>query len=132
MAIFVDTGAWYAAAVPSDPDHRVAAEFLANNTKALILSDFIYAELLNLFRARKQMRRAELWLRQVERKQCEVVRATDSELAEATQVFLDYADKEWSFTDCLSKVMMAQRGIAEAFAFDSHFRQFGTIIVKPF
>jgi predicted nucleic acid-binding protein len=52
MAIFVDTGAWFAAAVPSDPDHAVAASFLAKNTESLILSDFIYGELLTLFRAR--------------------------------------------------------------------------------
>jgi predicted nucleic acid-binding protein len=131
MGIFVDTGAWFAAAVPSDPDHSAAATFLAKNSEPLILSDFVYGELLTLFRARKQMRRAELWLRQVERKQCEVIRATDDDLSKATKTFFQYADKEWSFTDCLSKVMMERLGIAEAFAFDGHFRQFGTVVVVP-
>lgn len=132
MAIFVDTGAWFAAAVPSDPDHAAAAAFLATNIEPLILSDFVYGELLNLFRARKQMRRAELWLRQVERKKCEVIRANDHDLREATNTFFQFADKDWSFTDCLSKVMMERLEIAEAFAFDSHFRQFGTVTVLPF
>ena len=34
-------------------------------------------------------------------------------------------DKLWSFTDCVSYVVMKQRGITEAFAFDHHFEQMG-------
>ena len=131
MAVFVDTGAWFASCVPSDPDHAAAAAFLSRNTEPLILSDFIYGELLTLFQARKKMPQASLWLKQVERKQCEVIRATDSDLRDATQVILQYADKEWSFTDCLSRVMMERLNISQAFAFDEHFRQFGTVTVIP-
>ncbi len=131
MAVFVDTGAWFASCVSSDPDHAAAAAFLVRNTEPLILSDFIYGELLTLFQARKKMQQASLWLKQVERKQCEVLRATDRDLQDATKVLLQYADKEWSFTDCLSRVMMERLNISRAFAFDEHFRQFGTVTVVP-
>jgi len=40
-------------------------------------------------------------------------------------------DKEWSFTDCTSKFVIAQLAIAYALSFDQHFRQFGTVIVVP-
>jgi uncharacterized protein len=53
------------------------------------------------------------------------------DLNEATATFIQYADKDWSYTDCLSKVMMERLQVAEAFAFDNHFRQFGTVRVLP-
>ena len=52
MAVFVDTGAWYAASVPSDTDHAAAIAFMRSNTEPLITSDYIYDELLTLFRSR--------------------------------------------------------------------------------
>src|SRR5688572_20884466 len=91
MAIFVDTGAWFASCVPSDPDHAAAAQFLSQTTETLLLSDFIYGELLTLFQARKKMQQASLWLKQVELKQCDVLRATDKDLHDATKVMLHYA-----------------------------------------
>jgi len=36
-------------------------------------------------------------------------------------------DKQWSFTDCTSYVVMRQLGIEEAFAFDRHFEQMGFV-----
>jgi hypothetical protein len=34
-------------------------------------------------------------------------------------------DKDWPLTDCISFVVMAQRGITEALTGDHHFRQAG-------
>ena len=42
-----------------------------------------------------------------------------------------YQDKGWSFTDCVSRVIMQRLDIRTAFAFDDHFRQFGTVTVVP-
>jgi hypothetical protein len=50
---------------------------------------------------------------------------------EAWATFAQYEDKNWSFTDCSSKVVMDQMTIAQAFAFDQHFRQFGTVNMAP-
>jgi hypothetical protein len=47
------------------------------------------------------------------------------------EVYRRFADKQWSFTDCVSKVVMDRRGIRTAFAFDGHFRQFGTVTTVP-
>jgi predicted nucleic acid-binding protein len=35
------------------------------------------------------------------------------------------ADKEWSLTDCISFLMMQERGISQALAYDHHFEQAG-------
>jgi len=45
---------------------------------------------------------------------------------EAWAVFERFnVDKQWSFTDCVSYVVMKQRGINETFAFDADFAQMG-------
>jgi predicted nucleic acid-binding protein len=45
--------------------------------------------------------------------------------------FRRFADKDWSFTDCTSCVVMQKLGITTACSFDHHFRQFGTVSVVP-
>jgi predicted nucleic acid-binding protein len=56
---------------------------------------------------------------------------TDPEIVAAWQVFQAFADKDWSFTDCTSKVLIDQLSLTHAFAFDQHFRQFGNVLVVP-
>ena len=43
--------------------------------------------------------------------------------AAAFELFSQRPDKEWSLTDCLSFVIMRQRGIKQALAADEHFAQ---------
>jgi predicted nucleic acid-binding protein len=131
VAIFVDTGAWFALSVPSDPDHGTARSFLSGNRERLATSDYVWCELLTLFRARGQMSRARRWLQQHEDGGFDVMRATEDDVREATRVFLTFADKKWSFVDCVSRAMMQSLDIPVAFAFDDHFRQFGTVTVVP-
>jgi len=45
-------------------------------------------------------------------------------------VFEQYnVDKQWSFTDCTSYVVIKDFGITELFAFDHHFEQMGFILL---
>ena len=60
-----------------------------------------------------------------------VNKITTADLTLAWKVFEEFDDKNWSFTDCTSKVVMEQLGIEVAFAFDHHFHQYGTIRVVP-
>jgi predicted nucleic acid-binding protein len=131
VAIFVDTGAWFALSVPSDPDHAAAVAFLRANAERLVTSDYVYDELLTLFRTRGQMSRARDWVDQVEQGRLDVLPVLHADVREATEVFFKYSDKGWSFTDCISRVLMERLGIQVAFAFDEHFRQFGNVVVVP-
>jgi predicted nucleic acid-binding protein len=56
--IFVDTGAWYASLVPTDPDHATAVQWLASNHSPLLTTDYIIDETLTLLRARGERKRA--------------------------------------------------------------------------
>jgi uncharacterized protein len=62
---------------------------------------------------------------------CDLVWVTPLDAQEAWKVFSTYQDKGWSFTDCVSRVVMDRLGIVSAFAFDKHFKHFGTVSVVP-
>lgn len=48
------------------------------------------------------------------------------------QLFEQYADKEWSLTDCLSIAVIQERGIMEVLTTDHHFEQAGFVtLLKP-
>jgi predicted nucleic acid-binding protein len=130
--ILVDTGAWFASSVPWDPDHASAARWLAQNTEPLLTTDYIVDETLTLLRVRGERRRAlrsvdDLFLGQV----ASLYFLTDDDIRETWRLFVRYSDKDWSFTDCTSKVVIEKLRITTTFAFDHHFHQFGTVQVVP-
>jgi len=130
--IFVDTGAWYASLVPTDPDHGSAVRWLASNHAPLLTTDYVIDETLTLLRARGERKRALLLgTRFFHHDLAEIHKITSAELTLGWETFEQFDDKGWSFTDCTSKVVMEQLGIKLAFAFDHHFHQFGTIQVVP-
>lgn len=129
---FVDTDAWYASLVPTDPDHATAVQWLATNNSPLLTTDYVIDETLTLLRARGERKRALLiGTRFFHHDLAEIHKITFTELTLAWETFEQFDDKGWSFTDCTSKVVMEQLGIKVAFAFDHHFHQFGTVQVVP-
>ena len=130
--IFVDTGAWFARFVPTDPDHPAAKVWLDRNTSPLITTDYIVDELLTLLKVRGEYQRAlEIGPNLFGAAVCDLEWVTPADVDEAWRVFSSYHDKEWSFTDCVSRVVMQRLGITTAFAFDKHFREFGIVTVVP-
>ena len=130
--IFVDTGAWFAAVVPTDPNHERAAAFLTTNREPLITTDYVVDEALTLLRARGERQRSvllgELFF---SGELAEIYYLKEEDVRQAWEVFRDYADKGWSFTDCTSKSIIEKHNLTSAFAFDHHFRQFGTVTIIP-
>lgn len=130
--IFVDTSGWYASVVAGDPNHRAAAKWLAQNTDPLFTTDYVIDETLTLLRVRGMPLRAQaLGAQFFLDHRCIIHFVTEPEVREAWNVFSRYGDKEWSFTDCVCRVVMARMGITTAFAFDRHFTQFGGVQVMP-
>ncbi|MEX0641489.1 MAG: PIN domain-containing protein [Pirellulales bacterium] len=129
---FVDTGAWYALATPSDPDHLAAKDFVASITEPFLTSDYVVDELLTLFGVRSQKAQGIEWKRDVlERGGADLVRVSDEDFAGALRIYEQFQDKAWSFTDCASYVVMQRLKVDQAFSFDHHFRQFGLVTVVP-
>lgn len=114
------------------PDHQAARTFVAANRQPLFTTDYIADELLTLFRMRHQSQRARQWLDEVLLAGgTDLVRISPADFDRATDIYRAYADKLWSFTDCTSLAVMERLQVSQAFAFDEHFRQFGSITVLP-
>lgn len=130
--IFVDTGGWFASIVPTDPNFDKATDFLTNNLEPLLTTDYVVDETLTLLRARGERKRALILGEKFFADELAVIyRLSDEDLKMAWEIFRSFADKDWSYTDCTSKVVMENFNINKAFAFDKHFRQFGNVIVVP-
>ena len=47
-------------------------------------------------------------------------------------MYVSHTDKEWSLTDCISFVVMRNRGIRRALTADAHFEQAGyAALLRP-
>ncbi len=130
--ILVDTGAWYAMVIESDPDHQMAADWFKQNTEQLAVTDYIIDELLTLLRSRgagiKAIELGEIFF---ETDDVVIHVLTGTDLRNSWRIYREYQDKEWSFTDCSSKYICEKYGITKAVSFDRHFRQFGSVTVLP-
>ena len=130
--IFVDTGAWFASIVLSDRDHAAAVRWLSQNTEPLITTDYVIDETLTLLKARGEALRALLLGEQFFRGALAIVYyLTEADIRQGWQIFRQFSDKGWSFTDCTSKALIDTLRLTQAFAFDHHFHQFGSIAVVP-
>ena len=130
--IFADTGGWFALFVPWDTNHVAAQTWHSGNSEPLLTTDFVLDEVLTLLKARREYARAlSLGTLLFGGDLAQMHRVTDGQFRRAWDVFRTFTDKDWSFTDCTSKVVMEDLGIITAFSFDQHFRQFGTITVVP-
>lgn len=128
-AVFADTGYWVALVNPRDDLHQRAIQRSQSLGPAFIVtSDAVLTELLNGFAHRgPQLRRAAADLvDQLKRnRNCEVVPWTASLFHAGLLFYKQRGDKDWSFTDCTSFVIMREKGIAESLAHDQHFEQAG-------
>jgi predicted nucleic acid-binding protein len=132
IPIFVDTGAWFARFVPSDSDHPAAREWFETNAFPLLTTDYVLDELLTLLKVRGEFERAvEVGGAFLTGDVCNLEWVGQRDVTAAWRVFSGYRDKGWSFTDCVSRVVIERLGITTAVAFDKHFREFGTLVVVP-
>lgn len=132
MPVFADTSALYAMAVPTDSNHEQVKAWLASNKPRLIVTDYVIDEFLTLLQFRSEKRRAiEFGEELLQGKLAIIEWVTPVDFQKGWRTFREFNDKNWSFTDCVSYVVMLRLGIMQAVAFDEHFRQFGTVSVLP-
>lgn len=132
--IFVDTSAWDAVADGGDPNHEIAMLFkdeIAGRYR-LVVTNYILDELYTLllmnigYKRTVEIKRTLDVLAQTG--VIEIVWVSRNIADEAWSAFEQFnVDKEWSLTDCVSYVVMKQRGVTEAFVFDQDFAQMGFI-----
>lgn len=128
-AVFIDTAGWMACADRADPAH-VACCTIRDSTleagHALITTDYVVDETLTLIRFRLGLDAAEAWWRQIDLSSRVRWERIDSDRFErARHLFLQYRDKELSFTDCTSVAVMRELKLTQVITTDRHFQQIG-------
>ncbi|MEM8557012.1 MAG: PIN domain-containing protein [Bacteroidota bacterium] len=124
--LFVDTG--YAIALINRRDqHHAAAQRLAERfaARSLVTTDAVLLELGSALAYGFRAASVELIGHFIEAPDVEVVSLTDTLRSASLAFYAAHEDKPWSLTDCISFVVMRQRGLIEALAFDRHFEQAG-------
>ena len=128
-ALFVDTAGWMACADSADPAHarsRAARDSALEAGQPLITTDFVVDETLTLIRLRLGLDAAETWWRQIDDSSRLRWERVDSERFEkARDLFFHHRDKDFSFTDCTSFVIMRELRLTHVMSTDRHFRQMG-------
>lgn len=128
-SIFVDTSGFYASLVRRDDRHTKAAAILAKGAEGrtlFVTSDYILDETATLLRARGHGHLVEPLLESVLASHaCNVEWMDPQRFRETRRYHAKHSDKEWSFTDCFSFVLMRQAKLRRALTKDEHFRQAG-------
>jgi uncharacterized protein len=132
-ALFVDTAGWMACADAADPAHgpaRASRDAALEAGHLLVTTDYVVDETLTLMRMRLGVSAAEAWWTQVEgsaRVRHEMIDTLRAE--KARSLFFRHRDKDYSFTDCTSFVVMRELRLREALTTERHFRQMGFSVV---
>lgn len=138
--IFVDTSFLYPLFSANDPDHARVAEVLASyrgraTRDLFVMSNHVVAETMTLIRMTPPRSHAAA-VRAAESLYAETLGrvhwASVEEERAAFAYFKRHRDKEYSFVDCLSFVLMEGLGIHEALAVDSDFTHRFTALPGPF
>jgi hypothetical protein len=106
---------------------RANDDFLANGY-FFVTSNFVLDETFSLLRYDAGHKRAiefghEIKYLETIRK-IQVCYINQSLMYNAFDLFEKYSDKDFSFTDCTSFILMEKLNINEAFSFDKHFEQY--------
>ena len=97
----------------------------------VVTTSYILDETLTLIRFRIGIKASIDFSKKLRRSEVVTIAQVSREIEEkALDLFEMYDDKDFSFTDCVSFVVMQEMGIKEAFAFDHHFNQIG-FVRKP-
>ena len=123
---FVDTGYWLALVNRADRLHVRASDLAANLTGQYVTTEAVLLEVGNsLANQRWRYLAAPLLQRILADPNTEVVPLDSPLLRRAIELYRERPDKEWGLTDCVSFVVMKDRGVQEALAADQHFSQAG-------
>lgn len=97
----------------------------------LVTTDYILDESYTLLRSVLGHRMAVSFGREIQTGGIEIVQVDETIQKEAWEIFEQYQDKDFSFTDCTSFVVMKRARIKLAFTFDRHFQQYGFQTLPP-
>ncbi len=124
--IFADLVYFFALLNRRDRIHESARRFAAQATNPIITTAWVVTEVADGLAARTT-RQAFVRLLEIleSAPDVEVVPPSPDLFHRGLQRYVQRSDKDWSLTDCVSFVVMEERGLTEALTSDHHFEQAG-------
>jgi predicted nucleic acid-binding protein len=126
--LFADTSFYVAIFSPQDAMHARAKTTAAGHQGVVVTTEFVLLEVGNFFcrgNGRAIFQTMIDSLRAAE--DIEIVPASAELFNGGFALFTSRPDKEWSLTDCISFVVMRERGLSNALTADHHFEQAGFV-----
>ena len=127
--VFLDTAYAIALSVESDEHHRhaeVLAERLEAEQTRLVTTRATLLEIGNALSKKRYRKAAVELLDALEQDpQVEIVSLSEELYEQALELFRNRPDKQWGLVDCVSFILMQERGLTEALTTDEHFEQAG-------
>ena len=124
--IFVDSSGYFALLNKRDDRHaeaRSALATLASQGRKAVTTDYVLDESATLLRARGFFNYAALLLENIRLSEaCRVVHVTPQHFNAAATLFLRYHDQNFSFTDCVSFVVMQELRLTDTLSKDNDFK----------
>lgn len=131
--IFVDASVYFSYINVKDASHdtsqRIMAK-LADGHASLLTSNFVIAEIHALLLTRVSHDTATRFLNAIFTGATRIIRVREADETTARDVIRHQVDKEYSYTDATSFVIMSRLPIHDAFSLDQHFAQFGFTLVQ--
>jgi predicted nucleic acid-binding protein len=122
--VFVDTFYWLATINPSDADHEWVVQM--QRPSRMVTTWAVQLEVLDALSSPPVRPLAvQFWLLTTNNPSLIVIPLSNDLLTRAVVFFEKHGDKNWSMTDCISFVVMKERGITDALTADHYFKQAG-------
>ena len=125
----LDAGFAIAAASPRDQRHSPAVEHWTGLLRSGVLittTSFVVDEVATFLNGKREHAAAVSMGRiLMDSSQVDLVHVDERLFAAGWDYFASHQDKRYSLTDCISFVVMEQRGLRLALTFDHHFAQAG-------
>lgn len=126
--VLIDTGYLIALGTEADELHERAIAWSEEINDRLLVTEYVLLEFANACHWPQNRARAVATKEWVDSDpNCEVVPASPALFEAGWKLYGSRPDKHWSLTDCISFVVMSERGLADALAYDSHFEQAGFV-----
>jgi predicted nucleic acid-binding protein len=135
--VFLDTSYAIASVAPRDR-HFARAQLLADHLELqrtrFVTTQAVILEIGNALARSRYRHTAVTLIGQLRADpDVEILPLNEDLLDAGVQLFQSRPDKEWGLIDCLSFVVMRERGLTDALTADDHFRQAGfrALLLEP-
>ena len=130
--LFADTSYYLALLNRNDEFHSHALKLTPGLTAPMVTTGFVLTELVDAMSRAPWRPLAVEFVRDLcNDDRMDVIPASQDLFDRGLDLFAQRQDKDWSLTDCMSFVVMRERGIRDALTADRHFEQAGfNVLIK--